>query len=97
MASRDDRIETRRSAPRLYLVTPVVTDPGGLADALAQALGAGDVAAVLIRLAAADDRTLINHVKALAGKAHFETDLPACKGLPESEVQRFAQQVQQGR
>jgi hypothetical protein len=37
------------------------------------------------------------YVKALAGKAHFETNLPACKGLPESEVQRFAQQVQQGR
>jgi hypothetical protein len=37
------------------------------------------------------------YVKALAGKAHFETDLPACKGLPESEVQRFAQQVQQGK
>jgi hypothetical protein len=37
------------------------------------------------------------YVKALAGKAHFETNLPSCKGLPESEVQRLAQQVQQGR
>jgi hypothetical protein len=37
------------------------------------------------------------YVKALAGKAHFETNLPACKGLPESEVQQLAKQVQQGR
>jgi hypothetical protein len=37
------------------------------------------------------------YVKAQAGKAHFETNLPACKGLPASEVQQFAKQVQQGR
>jgi hypothetical protein len=37
------------------------------------------------------------YVKALAGKARFETNLPACKGLPEAEVQQLAQQVQQGR
>jgi hypothetical protein len=36
------------------------------------------------------------YVKALAGKAHFDTDLPACKGLPADQVQRFAQEVQQG-
>lgn len=36
-------------------------------------------------------------VKALAGKAHFNPDPPACKGLPAAEVQRFVQQVQQGR
>jgi len=36
------------------------------------------------------------YVKALAGKARFTTDLPACKGLPADQVQRFAQEVQQG-
>jgi thiamine-phosphate pyrophosphorylase len=53
-------------APRLYLVTEPVTDPDGLAPALAAALGAGDIAAVLLRLAAADERTLINRIKTLA-------------------------------
>lgn len=36
------------------------------------------------------------YVKALAGKAHFTTDLPACKGLPADQVQRFAQEVEHG-
>src|SRR5688572_17170748 len=55
-----------RPAPRLYLVTPEITDPAGFTDALVQALGAADVAAVLLRLAKADERSLINHAKALA-------------------------------
>ena len=66
MASRVNQIESRRPAPRLYLVTPPVAEPAGLSDALAAALGAADVGAVLLRLAATDDRTLINRVKALA-------------------------------
>ena len=66
MASRGKPAEARRPAPRLYLVTPQAADPDGLRDALAGALAAADVAAVLLRLAAADDRTLINRVKALA-------------------------------
>jgi len=65
MASRGNRTETRRPAPRLYLVTPQVADPAGPRDALAAALGAADVAAVLLRLAAADERTLVNRAKAL--------------------------------
>jgi thiamine-phosphate pyrophosphorylase len=43
-----------------------VADPAGIADALAAALGAADVAAVLLRLGAADERTLIKQVKGLA-------------------------------
>lgn len=39
---------------RLYLVTPTTADPG-FADTLAQALDAGDVAAVQLRLKEADD------------------------------------------
>ena len=53
-------------APRLYLVTPEITDPAGAAAMLAEALDAGDIAAVLVRLAAADERTLINRIKVLA-------------------------------
>jgi len=65
MASRNHRTEPRREAPRLYLVTPLVDDPAGFQDTLASALSAGDVAAVMLRLAAADDRTLVNRAKTL--------------------------------
>jgi thiamine-phosphate pyrophosphorylase len=66
MASRGNRTEPRRPAARLYLATPPVADPAGPAAALAAALGAADVAAVLLRLAAADDGTLVERVKSLA-------------------------------
>lgn len=54
-----------RGPPRLYLVTPPVSDvafPALLADAL----DGGDVAAVLVRLPHANEEVLIDHVKALA-------------------------------
>jgi thiamine-phosphate pyrophosphorylase len=51
---------------RLYLVTEPLADPDALSPALAAALGAAEIAAVLLRLAAADERTLINRIKALA-------------------------------
>ncbi len=54
------------SPPRLYLFTPPLGDPAAFAPRLEAALGAGDVAAVLLRLEAADERTLMNRVKALA-------------------------------
>jgi thiamine-phosphate pyrophosphorylase len=43
---------------RLYLVTPLVLEPRTFADILAQALDAGDVAAVQLRLKDVDDDTL---------------------------------------
>src|SRR5665213_4181091 len=55
-----------RPAPRLYLVTPPVSDTQAFSGLLAAAMAAGDVAAVLLRLAEADERTQINHAKALA-------------------------------
>ena len=64
MASREKPADPRRPVPRLYLVTP--QDPAGLADRLVQALDAADVAAVLLRLPQADERTQVNHAKALA-------------------------------
>ena len=54
-----------RPAPRLYLVTPALADAQAFSAQLAAALGAGDVAAVLLRLAEADERTQINRAKAL--------------------------------
>jgi thiamine-phosphate pyrophosphorylase len=57
---------SQRPAPRLYLATAVVDDPSPLIASLPALLAGADVAAVLLRLAAADDRTLINRIKALA-------------------------------
>jgi thiamine-phosphate pyrophosphorylase len=65
MAPRPKQAEPR-PAPRLYLVTPRVTDAAAFAADLTTALEAGDVAAVLMRLSDADERTQINAVKALA-------------------------------
>jgi len=64
MATRAKKAEPR-PAPRLYLVTPPVADASAFAGALAAALAAGDVAAVLLRLAPGDERSLINRAKAL--------------------------------
>ncbi len=51
---------------RLYLVTPALADAAAFAPDLDGALQAADVAAVLLRLADADERTLINRAKAIA-------------------------------
>jgi thiamine-phosphate pyrophosphorylase len=65
MATRPKRAEPRL-APRLYLITPPLADTAAFSATLAEALAAGDVAAVLLRLAEADERSLINRAKALA-------------------------------
>ena len=56
----------RIAAPRLYLITPLVAEPAALAPQLEAALGTADIAAVLLRLDDADERTLINRAKAVA-------------------------------
>lgn len=53
-------------APRIYLATPPVADPATLVASLPALLSAADVAAVLVRLAPGDDRTLTTRVKTLA-------------------------------
>jgi thiamine-phosphate pyrophosphorylase len=55
-----------RPAPRLYLAIAPLADPAALAQTLPAAIGAANVAAVLVRQASVDERTLINAVKALA-------------------------------
>jgi len=64
MSSRPKQADPR-PAPRLYLITPRLADPGAFAAPLAAALAAANVAAVLLRLADADEGTLIKHAKAL--------------------------------
>jgi thiamine-phosphate pyrophosphorylase len=56
------------TAARLYLITPVLED-ASFAPRLAEACATGSVAAVLLRLKPADERTLTNQVKALAPAA----------------------------
>jgi thiamine-phosphate pyrophosphorylase len=55
-----------RPAPRLYLATPVVGDPSVLVTALPGLLAAADIAAVLLRLAVTDQRSMIARIKTLA-------------------------------
>jgi thiamine-phosphate pyrophosphorylase len=55
-----------RPPPRLYLATPVVQDPQAVLAGLAQLLAVADVAAVLLRLKATDQRTMISAIKAMA-------------------------------
>lgn len=52
--------------PRLYLATPIVEDPSALAASLPALLAKADVAAVLVRLATTDQRTMITRIKTLA-------------------------------
>jgi thiamine-phosphate pyrophosphorylase len=55
-----------RPIPRLYLATPVVAEPSELVAGLPALLASADVAAVLVRLADSDPRTLISRIKMLA-------------------------------
>ena len=59
-------MKPRRPDPRLYLVTPQVADAAAFAGTLAAALAGANVAAVLVRLTAGDERSLINSGKKLA-------------------------------
>ena len=57
---------SKRPAPRLYLVTPVIEDAAAFAGMLRDAMAAADIAAVLLRLKTAGERELINRIKMLA-------------------------------
>ncbi len=56
----------QRPLPRLYLATPPLGDGEGFDGKLTEALGSADIAAVLLRLVPADDRSLIRRIKPLA-------------------------------
>src|SRR5246127_1944558 len=88
MASRQNPADRGRAAPRLYLVTP--QDPAGLAERLAQALDAADVAAVLLRLPQADERTQVNHAKALAPTVQGKGAALLLDGYPDLAVRAGA-------
>jgi len=56
----------RAERPRLYVITPRLDDTAAFAEAIGALIEAADIAAVLLRLADADERTLINRAKAVA-------------------------------
>jgi thiamine-phosphate pyrophosphorylase len=56
----------QRVVPRLYLVTPILEDTSSFVSTLEAALDTGDVAAVLLRLADADEGSLTKRAKAVA-------------------------------
>jgi thiamine-phosphate pyrophosphorylase len=56
----------QRPRQRLYLITPQLGDTASFARDIGAALEAGDIAAVLLRLEPADERTLVNRAKAIA-------------------------------
>jgi thiamine-phosphate pyrophosphorylase len=66
MALQPQSANSTQASPGLYLITPRTDDPAMFLSGLVDDLGlhtAGMVAAVLVRLADADERTLINRVK----------------------------------
>jgi thiamine-phosphate pyrophosphorylase len=81
--ARSQAAEVQRLAPRLYLVTPVIEDAAAFVGRLGDALGAADVAAVLMRLQASDERTLINRVKLLAPAAQKSGAALVLDGQPD--------------
>src|SRR5262245_38833513 len=56
---------SRMGTARLYLLTPPLGDAGAIADPLADALHAADIAAVLLRLEDGDEALLLERVKTL--------------------------------
>lgn len=58
--------QTTHPTPQLYLVTPPIEDAAALARDMEAVLVAAPIAAVLVRLAAANERTSIERIKTLA-------------------------------
>ena len=56
----------QRPRQRLYLVTPELGETAAFANTLDAVLTTADIAAVLLRLADADERTLVNRAKTVA-------------------------------
>ena len=93
------RQDVRRASPRPYLVTNIVDDADALLQGLEPAFGVADVAAVLLRLPARDERSLINIIKRVtpavqAGGAALlldgRADLVARSGADGAHLRGFA-------
>jgi thiamine-phosphate pyrophosphorylase len=76
-------MSAQRPQPRLYLFTPLLDDTTAFAGALDAVLAASDVAAVLLRLCDADERTLINRVKSIGAVVQRRDIALLLDGLPD--------------
>jgi thiamine-phosphate pyrophosphorylase len=76
-------MSAQRPQPRLYLFTPLLDDTTAFTSALDGVLAAGDVAAVLLRLADADERTLINRAKSIGAVVQRHDIALLLDGRPE--------------
>jgi thiamine-phosphate pyrophosphorylase len=74
---------SRQPTPRLYLVTPVIEDAVAFSGTLRDAMGAADIAAVLLRLKPAGERDLINRIKVLAPLVQSNDTALVVDGHPE--------------
>jgi thiamine-phosphate pyrophosphorylase len=83
MVSRPPPNKHQRLGPRLYLVTPPISEAGGLAASLEAVLDAGDVAALLLRSAVADESLIRNHVATIAPLAHRAGTALLIEATPE--------------
>jgi thiamine-phosphate pyrophosphorylase len=83
MSAKSPRPAPRREPARLYLLTPPVDDAAAFAPKLQAALADAGIAAVLLRLAPADERTAINHVKALTPMVQETGAALLLDGLPD--------------
>ena len=70
MVSRRPPSDSEPPGPRLYIVTPPVSDARRLAANLEALLDAGDVAAVLLRSTVADEELIRHHVATIAPLVH---------------------------
>jgi len=68
---------------RLYLFTPQLGDPAVFLRDIDATLAAGDVAALLLRLEASDERTLVNRAKAVAAAVQRRDIAVLLDGYPE--------------
>jgi len=76
-------MNAQRPPPRLYLVTPHLDDTAAFVRDIDAALAAGDIAAVLLRLADADERTLLNRAKTVAAAVQRRDIALLLDGRPE--------------
>jgi thiamine-phosphate pyrophosphorylase len=73
----------QRPPRRLYLVTPQLGDTVAFARDVGAALQAGDIAAVLLRLERADERTMINRAKTISAVVQRHDIALLLDGYPE--------------
>jgi thiamine-phosphate pyrophosphorylase len=93
MVSRPPPDKHERLGPRLYLVTPPLSEARRCAASLEAALDGGDVAALLLRSAAADESLILGHVATIAPLAHRTGTALLIEAMPELAARAAADGV----